>query len=519
MKLCTGAQMREIDRLAVEQYGMPSLLLMENAGRAVAERAAALLRDCPSPTPRVVVLCGKGNNGGDGFVAARHLYNRGYRVECLLAADRAGIQGDAAVNLALLERLRVSVRPFPQPPDQILEANLLIDALLGTGFSGQPRGAIAEAIRAANRSGISVLAVDIPSGVEADTGRASGTSILARETVTFGLPKLGLAVYPARARAGQITVAEISLPRPLLEDVEAAEWITPARGAALWPDRAPDAHKGEAGRVFVLAGSPGLTGAATLCCEGALRAGAGLVTLGVPASLNPILEVKLTEAMTVPLPETPAQRHCPESLPLIQEHLQRAGALAAGPGFGRDAASGELLRTVLRECPVPAVVDADGLTLLAPADAGTFPARTVITPHPGEMARLLGTDVESVQSNRVEIARRAAERLGCVVLLKGAGTIIAAPDGRLAVNSSGSAALATGGTGDVLTGVTAACLARGLEPFEAAAAAAYLHGLAGEIAEERFGTVSAVAGDVAAALPQAFRRLRDGNLPGPCRTV
>lgn len=511
MRACTAEQMRSIDRRAVEEYGMPSLLLMENAGRAVAERAARRL----SPGGRVTVLCGGGNNGGDGFVAARHLYNRGFEVACCLAVPRERVRDDARANLELAERLGIPIRQ--EAPT--LAAGLIVDALLGTGFRGEPRGAVAEQIRLANESGLPILAVDVPSGLDSDTGRASAGAIRAVETVTFGLPKLGLLTYPGRELAGELTVARISLPRPLLEETALPEWITAERAAPLWPTRAADSHKGESGRVFVLAGSPGLTGAAALCCDSALRAGAGLVTLGIPESLNPILEIKLTEAMTLPLPETAGHTHAPASLQTVLQRLEGAGAGAVGPGLGRHPATGELVRALLARFPVPLVVDADGLALVSPAEEGLFPANCVITPHPGEMARLLGTTVEAVQSNRIETARDAARRLGCVVVLKGAATVIAAPDGRLAVNSSGGPALATGGTGDVLTGITVAALARGLAPYDAAVGAVFLHGLAGEVAGERNGAPGTVAGDVVAAVPEALRRLQTGEVSLPCRTI
>jgi ADP-dependent NAD(P)H-hydrate dehydratase / NAD(P)H-hydrate epimerase len=529
MKACTAEQMREIDRRAVSEYGMPSLLLMENAGRAVAQRLLMLLEE---PACRrgiegreIVVLCGKGNNGGDGFVAARHLHNRGFSVTCRLAGDPSDVKGDARVNLDLARRLGIPVRPFKEdvPGDlagELDAARWVVDALLGTGFQGEPRGTVAAMIRAANLAARPTLAVDVPSGMDADTGHVSAVHVRATETITFGLPKLGLLSYPGRAAAGSLTVADICLPRPLLEDPAIrTEWITGERAAALWPPRPATTHKGDSGRLFILAGSAGLAGAAALACEGALRAGAGLVTLGIPASLHDVMAVKLTEAMTLPLPEIETRAHSPDSAGQVRERLRNGGALAAGPGFGRDPRSGELLRAVLAGCPVPVVVDADGLYLLSPAGEGTFPARCVITPHPGEMARLLGTETSEVESNRVETARGAAARFGCVVVLKGPATVVAAPDGRLAINSSGGAALATGGTGDTLTGILGACLARGLEPYEAAVGAVFLHGLAGEIAGERFGAPGAIAGDVAASVPEALRRLHTGEIPLPCRIV
>jgi NAD(P)H-hydrate epimerase len=315
-------------------------------------------------------------------------------------------------------------------------------------------------------------------------------------------------------------VARIGLPPELLNEPSlAAEWVDWFRASLLWPHRTADAHKGESGRLFVLAGSPGLTGAATMVCEAALRAGAGLVTLGIPSGLYPIVAAKLTEAMTLPLPETESGGHGPESLPRIRRRLEAGGALAVGPGFGRDPRSAELLRALLADCPVPVVVDADGLTLLSPADEHTFPANCVITPHPGEMARLLGTETAAVQSDRLEVAKTAARRFGCVVLLKGPGTVVAAPDGRAAVNSSGGPVLATGGTGDVLTGMIGACLSRGLEPYEAAVAGAFVHGIAGEVAKERFGAPGAIAGDVIQGIPEALRRLYSQEIPLPYRLI
>lgn len=521
MKLSSAAQMREIDRCAIQEYGIPGLLLMENAGRAVAERAAELLRE--SRGRRVVVLCGKGNNGGDGFVAARHLHTRGYAVLCLLAGAPEGVRGDARTNLDLALKFGVPVRPFEQWTDELTgrlrDADLVIDALLGTGSHGEPRGPIGAAIAALTADVRPTLAVDIPSGLDADTGQLATLHVRADETVTFGLPKVGLATYPGRAAAGRLLVADISLPPPLLsQEAISVEWIGSSRAEALWPPRAVTAHKGEAGRLFVLAGSAGMTGAATLTCYAALRAGAGLVTLGVPASLNPILEVKLTEAMTLPLPETETHAHTPEALETVCSWAQRVDAFALGPGFGRDSRSGELVRAVLGATRLPTVVDADGLYHVSPARAETFHDRCVITPHPAEMARLLGTETAEVQSNRLDVAKRAAMRLGCVVVLKGAATVIAAPDGRAALNASGSPALATGGTGDVLTGMVAACLARGVTPYEAAIAAVYLHGLAGEVAAERFGAPGALAGDVAEAIPEALRRLRTGEVQPAWRT-
>jgi len=535
MRVATAEQMREIDRRAVEEFGMPSLLLMENAGAAVARQALAMARDGDEPAGAAgsgcafLVFCGPGNNGGDGFVAARHLHNRGHAVTCVLAGARGSVRGDARVNLDLAERLGVPVLPLAEVTPQHLDGpDVIIDALLGTGARGAPRGVIQEAIGWLAHSQAPILSVDVPSGLNADTGEAAGECVEPDHIITFGAAKPAY-VEPLCRSLGLVTVADISLPHPLLEgDPHLPEWLTATSVVGSWCLRSPEAHKGTDGRLLVVGGSPGLTGAPALCADGALRIGAGLVTVATPQALNPILEVKLTEAMTLPLPEAEDGGHGPGGLPLLEPWLRAEGPptrLVLGPGLGRGAGAGELARGLLA-VPGPwlAVVDADALNLLAPADEHTFPRlpdgepRCVITPHPGEMARLLGTDVEAVQSNRLETAREAAGRWGCVVVLKGPATVIAAPDGRAAFNSTGGPALATGGTGDVLAGMIGALLGP-CDPYEAACAAVFTHGVAGEIAGTTHGAPGAVAGDVVAAIPEALRRLRAGEIPPPCRTI
>jgi len=518
MKLCTASQMQEVDRRAAAEFGMPSLLLMENAGAAVARRVWERLQHPGGCWGPVLFACGPGNNGGDGFVAARRLANRGVPVSCFLVGSRERVAGDALVNLELLERLGISL-PAWEPGVLPAQPQLVVDALLGTGFRGALREPTAAAAAWMRKCGAPVVAIDVPSGVDADTGAAADLAIQAVETITFGLPKLGLVQEPGRSHVGRLVVADISLPRPLLENPAFAEWITAREAAPWWPERPAAAHKGSAGRVLLLAGSPGLTGAAALAGEAALRAGAGLVTVGVPASLNPILEVKLTEAMTLPLPETPGGGLSLAGLAAVQEQLPRLHALAVGPGLGRDPETGKLLRALLDLWAGPVVVDADGLNLLAPARPGAFPSGAVLTPHPGELARLLGTAAAEVESNRIETVRAAAREFGCVVVLKGPGTCIAGPDGRLSVNGSGGPALATGGAGDVLTGIVAAALARGLPPYEAARAGVFLHGLLGDLAGESMGAPGAVAGDLVRLTPAALQCLRAGKVASPYDSI
>ena len=500
MKLVTAAEMRDLDRRAGEEYAVPSLLLMENAGRAVAHRALAML----PPGGAVAVYCGTGNNGGDGFVAARHLANAGCRVRLFLAADGKEPRGDAAANREIVRRLRLPVRELATSSArrEAWRPDLVIDAVLGTGLHGEVSGGAAVLIRAIHAAEAPVLAVDLPSGLESDSGRLAELSVAATRTVTFALPKLGMALYPGRQAAGEVEVADISIPHALLDDARLrTEWLDAAWTARVLPPRPPAAHKGDAGRVFVLAGSEGMVGAAALSSFAAVRGGAGLVTLGCPRSLIDVLAGKLTEVMTFPLPETDSRAPDLAALDALRDRAASADALAIGPGLGRHPRTGDLLRAFVHDCRCPLVLDADALNLLAGAER--FPPQAVLTPHPGELARLTGATIAAIEADRVAAARNAARRFGCVVLLKGAATLVAAPDGRLAVNSTGTPAMATGGVGDVLTGLVAALLGQGLAPYEATCAAAYLHGLAGEIAAREIGGIGIAAGDLLERIPAA----------------
>jgi NAD(P)H-hydrate epimerase len=511
LKAVTAAEMRSIDRRATEEYGIPSLLLMEHAALQVALQAEAALAEGKGRC--VLIVAGKGNNGGDGLAAARILHLRGYDVAVRLIADPEAMQGDARANLEMVRRLAIPLTCAGSVADALSPADLIIDALLGTGFRGKPEGEIAAAIDAMNGASAPVLAVDLPSGLDADSGQAPGVCVRASRTVTFALPKRGLLLYPGRAYVGDLVVGDIGIPRPLLEDPGLrCEAILREGTARRLPARPADGHKGTFGRAFLLAGSPGLTGAAALSTEAALRVGAGLVTLGVPASLNPILEVKLTEAMTLPLPETETGAHTVAAWESIASRVREAAAVAVGPGMGRHPDSQALVLRVLSERQGPLVVDADGLNAIAdagPGGAWAAPEQVVLTPHPGEMARLVGTKIQEVESNRLATAERAAHQFGCVVVLKGAGTIVATPDGRLWIGPAGTAALATGGTGDVLTGVITGMLAQGLSPVDAVVAGVYLHARAGERLAARVGDAGILAGDLLAELPHVIRETKD----------
>jgi NAD(P)H-hydrate epimerase len=502
----TRGQIREYDRIAVDEVGMPGAVLMENAGAGAARIAARMAgaRGC------VAVMAGPGNNGGDGFVIARHLLNAGFDVRTFLAVPGDGIAGDAALNLALLRSMGAPIVEAGDPasPDGLADAlrssALVVDALLGTGVSRDVEGRIGELIDAINGAGAKVLAVDIPSGLDADSGSPWGKAVRADETATFGHIKRGLLLYPGAALAGPLTVVPIGAPAFVSGR---AGWdgilLDETRVRPLLPRRSPDSHKGTYGHLLVLAGSLGKTGAATMTSRAAMRAGAGLVTIATCANAQPIIEANCTEVMV----EAVLDR---QDAPLTEKTLRRAEALvegkaavALGPGLSTAPGISALALKILQTLEVPAVVDADGLNILAsdPTAAGRISAPMVFTPHPGEMARLINRSAPAVQADRVGVAREAAKWHKVVVVLKGAHTVIAAPDGRVFINPTGNPGMASGGMGDVLTGVIGGLLSQGLEPLEAALLGTYLHGHAADDAASRTGMPSLLASDVIDALP------------------
>ncbi|MHB0912320.1 MAG: NAD(P)H-hydrate dehydratase [Armatimonadota bacterium] len=504
MKVASADEMRSFDRRAVEEFGVPGIVLMENAGRHVFEAARHLLGDpCGK---RVAIVAGRGNNGGDGFVAARHLRDAGAQVTVHLAVDPSEVKGDAGINLAILTKTGLPV-VRAEGSEDLSGSDLIIDALLGTGLRGEVRGLAVDLIERINSAGVPVVSVDIPSGLDADTGRILGTCVRADCTVTFALPKIGLLTYPGAAAAGRLVVGEIGIPHRLYEEL-AVELVEACHVADLLPERPCDAHKGTFGTVLTLAGSLGLTGAAAMASEAALRIGAGLSTLGVPASLQDLMAVKLTEVMTRALPETEERSLAEDALSPALELSEKADAVVLGCGLGTHPETCAFVRSFIGRANLPVVVDADGLNCLAGSGAlEKEHAELVLTPHPGEMGRLLGTDTASVQADRFAAAREAASRFRSVVVLKGARTLIADPSGRVWINPTGGPALATGGTGDVLAGAIGGLLAQGLSRVDAAVCGVYLHGLAGEIIGEQIGA-GALAGDLLRALPKAMQKIR-----------
>jgi NAD(P)H-hydrate epimerase len=500
--------MRAIDRAAIDACGVPSLTLMERAGRAVADAALALA----GPRGRMVVVAGAGNNGGDGYVAARLARGASREARVVALVPAGSLSPDARAVREGAEQAGVTVQDVADPPP--LEAgvgDVVVDAVFGTGLSRAPEGPFARAIariEEARVAGARVLAVDVPSGLSADTGRPLGPCVRADRTVTFAFQKRGLVLHPGPSYAGEVTVADIGIPAEAARHVPVGcELLTEVEARLLVPQRAPDAHKGNAGRLVVLAGSAGKTGAAHLALTGALRGGAGLVTLAARADALPLALVGRPEAMSVALPgDGPLVR---ADLGALLAAAKGADALAAGPGIPRGPETGELLRAWVERARIPAVLDADALNALAEqpelvAGLAGLGVPIVLTPHPGEMARLCGTTIEAVQADRIAIAADRARAWNAIVVLKGAGTVVAAPGVPPSVIPTGNPGLATGGTGDVLAGLTGALLAGGLPPFDAARAAAWVHGRAGDLAARRFGMRGLVAGDLGEAIGQVW---------------
>jgi NAD(P)H-hydrate epimerase len=504
--LLSAEQMRCLDRYTIETLGVPGELLMECAGRVV---AAEVLSELASGSS-VWVVCGSGNNGGDGLVVARHLHLLGVAVRIVWLGDPSRLRGDPASNWKRAQAIGVPVAPArwrPQPGD------VLVDAIFGTGLDRPVEGAAAAAIRklCASRPACRVVAVDLPSGINADSGQPLGCAVEADVTVTLALPKLGLALEPGRSCAGRIVVGRIGIADDAPQLGRTAELWTRRAAAERLPERPAAGHKGSFGHLLVVAGSEGKTGAAALSAEGAARAGAGLVTIACPESTNAVLEVKCTEAMTAPVPETTAHGFASGAEKPILDLARDRDAVAAGPGIGRGDETLALLRRLCRKIERPLVLDADGL--LAFIDAAALlkarAAPTILTPHPGEAAALLACSPAEVNRDRLGAARRLAEETGAVVVLKGAATVTAEPGGRSVVNATGGPVLATGGTGDVLTGVVGGLLAQGVDAFRAGALGAFIHGWAADRLAAHLGSTGVLAGAVSAEIPEAIQSLRE----------
>ena len=524
MKLVTSSQMRNIDKKTIEEVGIPGLQLMEKAGKGVAEAAREMLGD--PADKKVVIFCGRGNNGGDGFVVGRYLAQWGAQVEFFLTAKRDEVKGDAKTNLKKALDLKLSVqevlneKEIPSP----IKADLILDALFGTGFEGEITGYLKILVDSINASGIPVLSVDISSGLHSDTGEFTGVCIKATRTVTMALPKIGHFFFPGKTMSGKVSVVDIGVPRKVVEEENIdLNLIAEEEVRQMIPQRPPDAYKGTCGRVVLIAGSTGLTGAASLASLSSLRTGAGMAVLGIPETLNPILEEKLTEVMTKPLPDVRKKGALAlRGLGEVRELLKWGDCCAIGPGLGQHFETIELVRRLVSKLQMPAVIDADGLNAIA-KDTSILKeckAPLILTPHIGELSRLNGVSIPEIAQDRIKYASDFAKEYNCVLVFKGAPTIISEPNGQIYVNPTGNAGMATAGSGDVLTGILVGLLTQMLMlkkgedvkkiMLDTACAGVFIHGLTGDLAREEKGEMGMIAGDMLEKIPEALLRLVNG---------
>lgn len=540
MKVTTAREMQYVDRIAIEKYGIAGDLLMEMAGLAVAEKINELFfqNTYNSLVPHfrkggrrgdltIIILCGGGNNGGDGLVIARLLHNQGRDVKIFLASKPAEIKGDAKVNYNAAVKFGIKIYPinkFLHSHFQSLNCNLvIIDALLGTGLSKEVRAPISDVIKKINSMSSPVVSVDIPSGISSDTGQVMGSAVKAHHTVTFGLPKRGHLLYPGAEYTGNLHIAEIGFPRNLLESKKIMVNLVQKRDAlSLMPERRPYSHKGAYGHVLIIAGSRGKTGAALMAARACLRTGAGLVTIGIPETIVNAFQSRVTEAMILPLPDKGDGTLALKAADTILEFIKkRANVLAIGPGLSVDKEITKLVCLLISKSRVPVVIDADGINAIA-GKSGLLKksmAPVILTPHSGEMARLMrqGSGVRgqglkddlrnNIENDRINTAVSFAKRTNTYLVLKGVPTVIAAPDGEAFINSTGNPGMAKAGTGDVLTGMISALLAQGLTPRDASVLGVYMHGHIGDIMAEKKGKHSLIASDIINAIPSVFKSI------------
>ncbi|GMV23119.1 MAG: bifunctional NAD(P)H-hydrate repair enzyme Nnr [Acidimicrobiia bacterium] len=514
MRILTAAQMREADRRTIEDIGIPSIVLMENAGRQVVTAIDGSFEQADTLT--YAVLCGKGHNGGDGFVVARTLMERGVAVTVYLVGKAGDVRGDARTNLGVLERLGADIVEIADATawelhaPAVLGADVIVDAIFGTGLSGPVHGLVASIVEDVNASDVPVVAVDVPTGIDAGSSDVPGPAVEATVTVTFAAPKIAHVLPPAEHHAGSLVIADIGIPEAVVQDLDGAwfDLLTSERLRAAITPRAADSQKGDYGRVLIVAGSQGKTGAAYLAAMACLRSGAGLVTVATPKSCVPILASLGVEYMTLGLEETDEGTLASSA---VEDVLAfDADVIVVGPGLGRHASTQECVRNLVERAGVPMVLDADALVAFSEhADAlmGREDTPLVLTPHPGEMGRLLGLTVDQVQASRLDITRDFASTHQVHLILKGHRTLLGTPEGRVSLNVTGNPGMATGGTGDVLAGMVGAWCAQTLDPTTACQLAIYLHGRAGDLAADAEGEIALTAGDLLDHLGDAVLEL------------
>jgi hydroxyethylthiazole kinase-like uncharacterized protein yjeF len=518
MKLVSSSQMRNIDKKTIEGIGIPGLELMEKAGMGTALVAKEMLGEPEGK--EVLIFCGRGNNGGDGFVVGRYLSEWGAQVKFYLTAKKSEVKGDAKVNLNRAVDLDLPIFEIHSEdtiPEQI-KADLVVDALFGTGFEGEIKDYSKTIVERINNAGIQVLAVDIASGLHADSGTYTGPCVKADRTATMALPKIGHFFFPGKEMSGKVSVIDIGVPTHVVEEEQITlNLITSEEVRQIIPKRPGDAYKGTCGRVVLIAGSTGMTGAAALASLSCLRAGSGMAILGTPKTLNPIFEIKLTEVMTHPLPDVRKKGVLAlRGLGEIRELLKWGDCCAIGPGLGQHHETIELVKRLVSKLKMPAVIDADGLNALA-KDVSILKeckAPLILTPHIGELSRLNGVPASEIAKNKIKYACEFAKEFNCVLVFKGAPTIISEPSGQTYANPTGNAGMATAGSGDVLTGILVGLLAQKLMlekekdikdiMLEAALAGVFIHGLTGDLAKEGKGELGMIAGDMMDMVPTAF---------------
>jgi len=491
MRLVTPEEMGVIDRTARERFGVPGIVLMENAARGLVD----IIEDYfPLEGLRVLVVCGSGNNGGDGLAAARHLVIRGAEVKTFLLGDSSRLKGDALTNARIIG---IDSRRGLDRLIQDFKPDVIIDAIFGTGFRGRPEGKYRKAISLINESDAFIVAVDIPSGVNGKDGTVEDVAVVADLTITMCLPKTGLFLYPGREYCGDLWVTDIGITPEMIGSGK-TNLIDDEEVRGIIPHRPPSGHKGTFGKVIVVAGSRGFSGAACLTASAALRMGAGLVLLGVPDGLIDVVEAKLTEVVKFSLPDTGRVTFSRKAVQPLLSRLKDASVLAIGPGISTDPETKEFLFRIIARSPVPMVIDADGVNNIA-TEPGILKQRRapiILTPHPGELSRLIKLSPAEINQNRIEIARGYARRYEVILVIKGAPTVVGSPQGEVWVNPTGNSGLASGGSGDVLTGMIGGLIAQGVDPYEAAKAGVYLHGLAADLALEEENEYSLIAGDL-----------------------
>jgi len=510
--ILSNAESAAVDRYAIDELKITGTDLMFRAGQFVARKAKKMVQDVPNS--RIDLFCGTGNNGGDGFVAALQLVEWGANCVVWIIGNPQNIKNDAGYFYQKYTKINPSIRVINNPSDlekytDLKESDLIIDAMLGTGFRGAVQGITADAIHLINQNDIPVLAVDIPSGVNGDTGQVGSEAVRADTTVTMGFLKRGLLFFPGKRYAGEIAVVDLGYPRKAFSVLNEKTFLIGKQDVKrILPPIDEDTYKHRQGKVLIFAGSVGMTGAATLCALAAMRSGVGLVVTAIPQSLNTIMEIKLTEALTLPLPESAERTFCPESLRGAKPRIDWSDVVVFGPGVSDQVVVNQFGNELLKVCNKPLIIDADGLKIFREnLELIRSIDDLIITPHHGEFAMMTGSDITLLNKNIIDTAREFVKNYPCNLVLKGAPTIVVSPDGQVAVNSTGNPALATGGTGDVLTGIIAAFRAQGMNSFNAAVAGVSIHGLAGDWGRKKLGVRGLIASDLLDYLPMILRRL------------